>query len=677
MKNFLLIGLVLLTGVPTGALAQSQSLKSLVDRTALRGARAVRHQSGPADAARQQPAQAAPPTPAALPPPASWGKSVGYTTYDLQTNRGSANRVAVTGNRVSLVWTQACELDPVYALRGVGYNESTNSGDTFLDSASHCVSPYGIASVRTGWPELVHVNGQDVVLAHTGSGIVRIARTPGTTNWATSGVLPFTVIQDPVRGTTYGTWPRAMASGSTVHLLYTDNGSSGPLPPQSPSGLISPILYARSPDGGLTWNRTGINLPQFDTTNFPDIGGDAYALGVNGNTVVVTAGAFGANTVIAKSTDGGDTFTTVRLMGPFTAADTILAAGQSAGSDTASVVASDGSMNVVVDAMGTAHWFSGAQLAQVVYNAATGFFEPTGSYFPDQYPGLLYWNDRELVTSKPLIAAITDSAVAASAPFSTLAVTDGVTQSRQIYGTIGAISMPSATVNANGDVYCIYASGMRGTSNTGQADGQYYRDLYLFKLSFPGNDTVRAYVPKNISRDIKGIADGAAAANLEESVFPSVAHEMVNNTIHYQWQSDFEPGTALQPIIPSPDPQVESAIMYDTIGVTSTMFTVVARTLTSGPTGVAAPAAAYVASASAAPNPTTGRLTLHLTLKQATRATIAVRNALGQEVLRLPATALTTGKNAVQLDLSHLAGGVYFYSVQADQFTLTRRVVKN
>ncbi|MBC7446517.1 MAG: T9SS type A sorting domain-containing protein [Hymenobacteraceae bacterium] len=671
MKNSYLCGLLLVAGIPTGALAQS--LKSVVDRAALRGVQPIHHQVSRLVDTGQQ---AGPLLPAAVPTAAAWGKMVGFTTYDLQTNRGSANRVALTGSRVSMVWTQSCQIGsaPAYPNRGVGYNESVDGGSTFLDSASHCAAPSGIASVRTGWPELLHVNGQDVVLAHTGSGIVRIARTLGTTSWNTSSVLPFTIIQSPTRGTTFGTWPRAVASGTTVHLLYTDNGSTTG-PTQQPSGLTLPTLYARSPDGGLTWNRTGITLPQFDSTNFRNANADAYAIGVNGNAVAVTAGAFGSNTVIAKSTDGGDTFTTTRLMGPFTAADTVQVSPFRSGSDTATVVVSDGSMNVVVDHTGTAHWFSGAQLVQVILNHQTGYFEPNGEYYPDKYPGLLYWNDRELVNSKPLIAAVTDSFVHAGASFSTLATGTSVGQSSDTYGAVGAISMPTATVNTNGDVYCVYASGMRGTSNDGTPTGQYYRDLYLFKISFPGNGTVLAYVPKNISRDLRGIAGGASSRS-EESVFPSVAHEIVDNTIHYQWMSDFEPGTALLPG-QNPDPEVESAIMYDTIGVTNTMFTQVARILTGQPLGVATQAAAYVSSVSAVPNPTTGRLLVHLTLHQATRASIVVRDVLGREMVRLPATNLTKGANTAQLDLSHLPSGIYFYSVQADRFTLTERVVKN
>lgn len=680
MKKVFFMGCLLLAGAPMGALAQTPSLKTFVDRVALRQAHPV-----PAptrltpDGAPNRAAAPALPMPAATPQPAGWGQPVGFTTYDLQTNRGAGNRTAVTGNHVAMVWTQACRFGPAYQQRGVGYNKSLTAGATFQDSASHCSGPSGIAGVRTGWPELVQINGQDVVLAHTGTGIVRIARVPGTTGWQTSAVLPFSVIAHPApRGTTYGTWPRAVASGTTVHLLYTDNGQQTTTgTPIQPSGVISPVLYARSPDGGLTWNRTGVNLPQFDSTNFRDIGGDSYSIGAYGNTVVVTAGSFGANTLIAKSMDGGTTFTTTRLMGPFTAADTVGLPNRPIGSDTAAVVASDGSMNVVVDITGTAHWFSGAQLVQVARNPLTGYFEPTGPYYPDAFPGLLYWNDRELATSKPLVAAITDSAVAAGASFSTLAVADGITQPKNWYGTVGAISMPSATVNTNGDVYCIYTSGMRGTSNTGQADGQYYRDLYLFKLTFPGNGTVRAYVPKNISRDLKGIIDGAAAGRLDESVFPSVAHEVVNNVIHYQWQSDGEPGTALQPTFgPGTDPQVQSAIMYDTIGVTTRLFTQVARTLSAGPTGLSAATAAGVR-LSASPNPTTGRLTVHLTLPQPARAALVLRDVLGREVLRRPATLLATGDHSLALDLSALPAGMYFYSVQTDGFTHTQRVVKN
>ena len=73
--------------------------------------------------------------------------------------------------------------------------------------------------------------------------------------------------------------------------------------------------------------------------------------------------------------------------------------------------------------------------------------------------------------------------------------------------------MPTASYDANGDIYCVYAAGVQGTSNTGDEEGQYYRDLYLLKLSFPGGNDVQAFEPKNISRDLRSIPDGAASTS--------------------------------------------------------------------------------------------------------------------------------------------------------------------
>jgi hypothetical protein len=218
---------------------------------------------------------------------------------------------------------------------------------------------------------------------------------------------------------------------------------------------------------------------------------------------------------------------------------------------------------------------------------------------------------------------------------------------------------------------------MRGTSNDSTVNGQYYRDLYLTKLAFPGNGTVLSYVPKNISKDLRGVPNGTASRS-EESVFPSAAHEVVNGKIHYMWMSDFEPGTALQPSFGN-DPEVENAIMYDTIGVTRSIFRSVARVLSANGsfpvTGLttATPAGTELV---AVPNPTAGKVALHLRLPQATRATVVVRNLLGQEVARLPLTNLPAGVSSLPLDLTGVSAGVYVCTVQAEGFTLSRRVVR-
>ncbi|MFO7846999.1 MAG: T9SS type A sorting domain-containing protein [Balneolaceae bacterium] len=53
---------------------------------------------------------------------------------------------------------------------------------------------------------------------------------------------------------------------------------------------------------------------------------------------------------------------------------------------------------------------------------------------------------------------------------------------------------------------------------------------------------------------------------------------------------------------------------------------------------------------------------------------LAVYNSLGQEVALLANNRIQqSGQHKVIFDASGLTGGIYFYGIQADQFTLTRK----
>lgn len=562
-----LLGLLLACSTASLAQAQLPAHRPRIDRAALRATRPVplptRVSDGPAPAQTASPVSANRPT---SPSPGAWGTLIGQSTYDLQSNRAPANRMAMTGTNLSAVWTQTCSLgsSPNFTNRGIGYNLTTNGGTSFTSGpAGNCPSNFGIATQRTGWPEVTHVNGNEFVAAHTGSGIVTTKRGLGSGAWSAMTTLSFSTGTDG--GTANATWPRMVSNGSSLHMVYCSNGSA--TVPQAPSGVLNPMLYNRSTDGGLTWDRQNVLLPGMDATNFNIIGPDNYAIGINGNTVAIATGSMGDHLVIWKSTDNGTTFTARVVIGNYTDADTLDIDGQ-AGGDTATVIAPDGSMSVVVGSTGKVHWFSGTQLIQVVRNAS-GRWVATGNYYPDAAREMWYWNDVELTNTTPVIAAQLDMTVPGGSPFQTLAT--GSNSTREIYGQIGPVSMPTAVTDTNGDVYAIYAGGRLGTTDDGTANGQYYRDLYVVRLSFTGNNQVQTYAPKNISRDLEGVFDGAASIS-EESVFPSAVHNVVNGKIHYQWMSDFAPGTALLPSSGA-DPEGENAIMYDAMNLASITWT--------------------------------------------------------------------------------------------------------
>ncbi len=707
MNKEFILGLLTLAIVHSTVQAQSR-------RPSLRPTDRRIYKLMPPPTSTDAPTSATPPTTAPAtnrrvqaPSPPSFGQLIGQTTYDLQTNRSTGNRMAMTNNALSAVWTQNCMIGggPLFPNRGVGYNYAANATGpgptTFVNGTpGNCgagFGTFGISNTRVGWPEIVHSNNHEVVVAHTPTlGLSQMTRPFGASSW-TQTALPFTLnIDGPGQPATAGFWPRMVASGNTVHLLYCDNplvALTPASPPQAPiaqpsavaqpTGVVRPLLYARSLDGGASWDKANIVLPMFDyagigsgallpggaANDTVQLEPDSYVVAANGNHVAVCITALGRNVVLAKSADGGTTWSSRLIMGNYTDNDTVNV--RTINGPVTSIEGSDGSMSMVIDNGGTVHWFSGIAVTPVRKRTGSPYWSGTGRYFENSSQNLLYWNDRELASSKPTVIDSLDTSCP-SFPFPSCLLAEG----EAAYQAIGVVSMPTATVDtATGDVYVIYSGGRIGTSNDGTLDGQFHRDLYVKKLEFAGGQ-IKSFASQNISRDLRGIPDGAAAQNTEESVYPSAVHTLQNNFIHYQWMADFEPGTALQgtPV----DAEVENAIGYDRLDVTAVNWrTPVIVTPTAVVTATAADVATTVADASVAPNPTTGISTLSLTLKQAANATVIVRNPLGQEVLRVPAGNLHTGLNTINLDLSGQAAGVYFYTVSADSFLLTRRVVKH
>jgi Secretion system C-terminal sorting domain len=77
-----------------------------------------------------------------------------------------------------------------------------------------------------------------------------------------------------------------------------------------------------------------------------------------------------------------------------------------------------------------------------------------------------------------------------------------------------------------------------------------------------------------------------------------------------------------------------------------------------------------------APNPTTGIANFNFTLENNTEISISVYNLLGNKVAEVYNGTLAAGEHNTTTDLSALAGGVYFYRVQAGNAVSGGRLVK-
>jgi hypothetical protein len=76
------------------------------------------------------------------------------------------------------------------------------------------------------------------------------------------------------------------------------------------------------------------------------------------------------------------------------------------------------------------------------------------------------------------------------------------------------------------------------------------------------------------------------------------------------------------------------------------------------------------------PNPTTGQATISFELSAAGSTHLALFDVLGRRVLVLTEGERLPGRHRIEVDLSHLAAGVYTYRLEAQETVLTGRLVR-
>jgi hypothetical protein len=75
------------------------------------------------------------------------------------------------------------------------------------------------------------------------------------------------------------------------------------------------------------------------------------------------------------------------------------------------------------------------------------------------------------------------------------------------------------------------------------------------------------------------------------------------------------------------------------------------------------------------PNPFNPKTVIHLQLPREERVALLVYDILGKTVRTLVDERLTAGSHTIEFDATGLAGGVYFYTVRAGEFTATRKMI--
>jgi hypothetical protein len=464
--------------------------------------------------------------------------SIGYTMYDLQSNRASMNSIVVNNDSsISACWTfspdQNASTNPPYLLRGTGYN--------YWSSATGWVNPPAIntstGGLRTGFPNIVVTPlGVEMTIQHaavpntTFNKIVLNRRTTkGTGNW-TTGINPWSNSKN---------YRSVRACGGltneNVYVIWVNDTLS----------KVGNLYFSHSPDGGLTWSaeKTIPNLNGYD--GFTP---DSYSIDAVGNMIAISIGDMYTDLILLKSYDAGDTWTeSIIQKHPFQNYLTC-SCGTDYINDGISVDTirhNSGDSKVLIDADGMCHvWFTAFN-----YFPGDSFHI---SYVPIKSDALYYWNENML----PDTTTVWDTYTGGHGAYITIATaedfngngiidlpTDTFTTCTHYYpyGNYhsGLTMMPSAGIDNYGNIYVCYStiSEIADTTLFHMA----HRNIYSKGLQYPYTPPSNWSGAQNI---VPSISYGGNGEN-EECVFASMARKADPNEITVLYQVDSVPGHSL------------------------------------------------------------------------------------------------------------------------------------
>ncbi|MBT6745988.1 MAG: T9SS type A sorting domain-containing protein [Flavobacteriales bacterium] len=460
---------------------------------------------------------------------------LGETTYDLQTNAAMQDRIHNHGGgNLSAVWTYSTSGDLGAADRGTGY---TNFNTTTTAPTQPTAR---IEDAKTGWPNIDMVNGKEISMAHNipNSSLTMIQNGgPGSSSWGQTDL-----------NTGDQVWNRMGTNGGSIihHVsLRAPSGLGGGIF----GGVDGAMLYYRSQDGGLTWDISEQFIPGLDASNYSSMGGDSYTLQVRDSIVAVAYWGDMVPTILAKSTDNGDTWewtsmvnhgfeydagssNTDQALGPIGISD----ADGDGIADT--LDATDGAGAMIIDENGMVH---------VTYGNMRYIDDTPGddswSYFPGTN-GLMYWNEGMGENAAVLIMAALD--LDGDQQIGGVSFASGSWTGGEYFTSLSGI--PHMSLGDDGDIY-VAASVYMENIDQGL---QNYRHVYITKTSDKGCSWTQQV----------DVTPQTSAGGLGECVFASLA--ATDTEVHLVYQRDFEPGLAVRG---DEDPFGNNEIVYVNIPV--------------------------------------------------------------------------------------------------------------
>lgn len=564
------------------------------------------------------------------------------TVFDLQTNKTLSNRFWVWDDgTMAAVATRGMEA-PGFPDRGTGYN--------YYDGSAWGPMPdERIESVRTGWPSIAPLGQQgEIVVSHMAANnewsiVINKRETKGSGAWQESTLTA-------PQGAAGLLWPRMTTSGNDnqfVHVfVLTTPTSNGGVVYEDQDGAL---LYYRSSDYGETWDIQAELLEGLGADFYTRIGADEYGVAARGNTVAVFHASAWADLFFLKSEDNGETWNKTVIWEhpyPFFDFNTTLFDD--------SLYTVDNSANIAIDKNGMVHIVWGVTR---VFRGIPSPYPPPPSWRP-YIDGIGYWNesmgqipeaDDPHDTMKP--SNLDDMGMLIGWAQGDVTMYEGYGQPYPFifYRSLGISTMPTLMTH-NNMIALAYSCPTHGflTHN----NWYNYRHIWT-RFSYDLGETWGDFYDLQANSELH---------KYHECIYPVFAPNPDPNGIpQLIYQVDSIPGLYLdddhEPII--------NRMVHNSF------------TFLVGMEEIHESRASHLNVSQNYPNPATDATQVAIELKTPAMVSLELYNLTGRKALVIPQRYLQSGIHKINLDVSKLSPGIYFYTVTADMEKKTLKMIVN
>ena len=538
---------------------------------------------------------------------------IGDTWYDMQTNAAIDPRLTVyPDGSMGGTW-----------IRGTVNSAERGSGYNYYSGTAWGPSPSArIENDRTGWPSYAPLGPTgEIVIAHLDNGL-KISSRPvkGQGTWNQS------VLLGPA-GATDISWPRIMTNGTNhnnIHMIASTYVAY--------QGLDLAYLYYRSTDGGATWDKNGVVLPQMTSADYDGFNGDEIAWGTpHGDTIYFMVSGPWVDTFIMKSNDNGGTWTKIPILSN---------ANKKLGSGVTNVLpftSSDGSCAVEMDKNGVFH---------AAFGVGGGYMSGSTKYIYINRNGLVYWN-----STMPMVKDSLDLDTLNAHGQLLAAVYNGPNPGDTLIDVpeyrVGISSFPEISVDAYNNVYFLWSAATPGNPSP---DPLNYRHIWG-RAKFHDKTTMTPMVDFNSN----------ILYLFNEYVYPTLAKRIVNDKLELIYQTAPEPGSNI----------VNSAIAPHVCNIEHRQIAGSAF----WPTGIDKRQEKQFYVGQNYPNPTHGNTSFSVNLLNNSSVVIEISDIMGSKVMLMDKGMLAPGAHKITIDAGTMKAGIYFYTVKVGEESVTRKMI--